>query len=332
MRRRIFYFLLLFLLCGCRESAQEIDTETEAALPEITVCEPFLTLPETESKITESETAEPVAVTETKPHTETEIVDLLPLPDSVSTNITNNDVRKLLARMAEIADEYGVSVSYISGDGSYFCSIDGDKLYRSASTVKAIYCQYLVSTGIDLSAELLFDAQEARTSVSGMLASDARGERFSVGELIEYTLVYSDNMAYRMLFEEFGVEGFNRWVKDLGLEELAFPSAEYEFFDVSAGALSGGMMVILQDGRLIETMKRAGFKLLALGTDHETANKYGYEGGTKGYHDTGIILAPNPYVLTVMSIIDANRADAAVPFYEVTRLCDKLNEMLFGAS
>ncbi len=325
--------LMLCLLCGCGDIGTEAETTgMRISESEITESEPDMTEAASESEAPESEavTAGEVVTTAAS---EAPLPEKIELPDGVVGSIEDADAAAVISELAALTEAYDFSVSYRSGDGIHALSIGGEKRYRSASTIKAMYCQYLYCAGTDEAREILFDAQEVRTSVTGKLTADKRGKRFTVGELIGYTIVSSDNMAYRMLFEEFGVEGYNDWVRELGLSGLAFPTAEYEFFDVDADSLSGGMLEILrysgEDGRLVELLKGAEFKLMGLNTEYEVASKYGYEGGVMGYHDTGIIFAPTPYVLTVMTNMDANREDAGLPFFEAVRLFDELNRILY---
>ena len=254
------------------------------------------------------------------------------LPESVDTNITDKTARALVADMAALADEWSVAISYISGDGAWYASVNGGEVFPSASTIKPMYCQYLIEAGVDMAREITHNVTLNRTSITGRFTEDALGERFTVEELMRAAVGSSDNMAYRILFSAFGRWGYNAWAEEIGVPELIFPTP-YEFLDVTAPDLSRGMLAILQrdgDGVVAGMMKDADRKVqIAAGTRWECASKYGFEGWTLGYHDTAIVYAPAPYVLTVMSHIFAYDTDADVPFEEAARLADAVNAALF---
>jgi len=336
---RFVVLLLVFFstLCGCAQVPEVPIEETDVYRP---AGESFSDVLDTgieshqepESLIPETKLESDVCaetVTESSIESDTSL-EPMALPSFVQTNLEKDDERRIILEMAKLANEYGISIAYRSGDGQYYCSVDGDKLYRSASTIKAMYCQYLLSAGVDQEQSILWNTSAVRTSASGNYTADKWGSTFSVEQLIHDTIVFSDNMAYRILFETFGIWEYNAWIMAQGIEGLCFPYAEYEFFDVSANGLSEGMMLILQDGQLLEYLEKAKFQLLSRGTSYKTASKYGYEGGTKGYHDTGIVFAPYPYVLTVMSNLDAHQKEAEQPFIRAVRLCDMLNAVLYG--
>lgn len=262
--------------------------------------------------------------------TETQAV----MPDNVNTNITDNDALKILCRIGNVANEYGVAVAYKYNN--YYYRINGSVNYASASTIKAVYCQYLLASGADFNEEIVFDTDDVRSSTSGKLTDEHKGEVFTVGELVGYTLRYSDNMAYRLLFNKYGRQGFNAYVKELGIPGLAF-GTDHEFTQVTAAELSDGMWEILEysskDKILTDHLINADYKYqIASGTKYTVASKYGNQGGTKGYHDTAIVYAPEPYVLTIMSNLDVrNNPDANKPFARITGLTDSLHKILCEA-
>lgn len=247
------------------------------------------------------------------------------------TNITDADALEIISQIAEIARKYGLAVSYKFGD--YYYSYNGSKSFASASTIKAVYCQYLLESGADLEEEVVFETDYVRNSTSGMLTEEHKGEVFTVGELIEYTIQYSDNMAYRLLFSKYGYDGFNEYVTELGLPGLRFYS-NHEFNNLCASDLTKAMWHIYEysdtDSTLVEHLINTKHKKqIALGTGYKVAAKYGYNFGTNGYHDTAIVFAPEPYVLSVLSHIDRDGNSASSePFIEVTRLTDALHAIL----
>lgn len=83
------------------------------------------------------------------------------------------------------------------------------------------------------------------------------------------------------------------------------------------------------DPTLVEHLKSTTYNWqIPAGVSHDTAHKYGYEGGTRGYHDTAIIYAHAPYMLTVMTHIDPNAGEDISIFAAVAERTDRLNAAL----
>ncbi|MBQ8508367.1 MAG: serine hydrolase [Clostridia bacterium] len=259
----------------------------------------------------------------------------LPLPETVETNIEDNAARAILAEIADVVSAYWeASVSFIDTAEGWYYTINGGLSYPSASTIKALYCQYLLEAGADFSAELIL-TESKRTSSTGLLDEEDVGSVFTVGELMGYAICDSDNMAYRLLYEKYGYRKYNEWVRGLGLENAAMGG--YEFCDVTARDLSLGMLRIYrwsveqEDERLVSLLCGTSWNMqIPLGTTHTVAHKYGYQGGTDGYHDTAIVFADVPYVLTVMTHNWLYSKDANDIFFEVTLLTDELQELLYS--
>lgn len=243
------------------------------------------------------------------------------------------EVLSLLDKLAALAEEYGLSVSYLSGDGGCAFSVNGGAVRQSASTIKAMYCEYLLESGVDLQAELRFDVEEPTDSASGQLTEEKLGSSFPLGDLIDYTLRYSDNMAYTLLYTAFGNEHYNEWVEALGVPGLKIKT-ENGYARVCADDLSLGMLEIYRysqrDSRVVSPLKHARFRnRISAGTAYAVACKFGLKSDRTGYHETAIVYAPAPYVLTVMSALNPDNPGEAAPFTEVAKLTDQLNQRLF---
>ena len=171
-----------------------------------------------------------------------------------------------------------------------------------------------------------------------MLGPGSLGNSFTVSELIEYTIRHSDNQAYRLLYDTFGTDDYNRFMTDAGAEGLCLtPESEWAY--VSPAELSHIMAEICRaetdSSVLTEHLKNTTFNAqISSGTAYETAHKYGYNGGSDGYHDTAIVYAPGrPYILTIMTHIDFSASDDPNGlFRSAAALCDRLHAALFGDS
>lgn len=335
----------IILLTACRAEPDSPLTNMPACSAE-TVPEEIQLTPETMAeteipvmpeRLPETE-PEPVQSEETAYETdppETEAV-VLHLPDEMITNITTAAADEILRQIADAFKPYPDAAVYFTDvNEEYFFGIRENLEFHSASTIKAPYCQYLAVSGADLFAEIPF-TQSNRSSASGMLGADAVGQSFTLLELIEYTIRYSDNQAYKLLYDTYGTEDYNRYVESIGAEGLALDNGS-EWAYVTPKELSRAMTEIHrtseENGMLTDFLRQTTFNAqIAAGTQYETAHKYGYNGGADGYHDTAIVYAPGrAYVLTVMTHMDfAVEDDANALFRTAAALCDQLHEVLYG--
>ncbi len=309
---------LALILAGCAAADRVPPADTDA---------PLAWLAPDERAHTEASVEEVTDPPETEPPVP------IDLPDAVVTDITDNAAREILLEIERISE--GMSVDYASTDGQYFFTVRGEEIYPSASTIKVMYCQHLLRRGVDLSKEIPLQAV-IRNSWSEQLTSAYIGRRFTVKELMQYTIIDSDNMAYRLLFDSFGAAGFNAYADSIGAPGLKLYGG-YEFTKLSIHNLTLGVLdayrysIETGDDTLIGLMKNTTHnRQIPAGTQYETAHKYGFEGGTKGYHDTGIVFADTPYALTIMSRLLSSAEGTDERFIAITRLTEQLHELLYS--
>lgn len=98
-----------------------------------------------------------------------------------------------------------------------------DNVYQTASVIKAAYCLYLykqVSLGtVNLDEELPYTYNYYNDG-TGIIKESPVGTMYTVRDLIKYTIVNSDNIAYKMLHGHFGVNGYNAMLDELGIRQL----------------------------------------------------------------------------------------------------------------
>ncbi len=292
--------------------------------------------PETTGTDETSGTADSTAPAETTAKIPDTPGEPIPLPDGVNSNIDNESVSDLIGELKAFTDKYrDISVYYTDTGRKYFLGINESHEHEGASTLKAMYCHFLVSHGADLNRKLHFD-EATRTSSTGELTEDAVGSDFTVKKLIGLSLTMSDNMAYRLLFKTYGRYGFNSYVKDtLGLSTPKLPPG-YEFSTVTAHDLTYGMLDIYDYSlendydwfiELLKTSAPAG--LIDGGSAYVTAHKYGFHGGYDGYHDTAIVYAPTPYILTIMTRVFPYDKNSDEVFSTITDLVERIHMTLF---
>ncbi len=257
------------------------------------------------------------------------------LPADCHTNITDHRAAVILSEIYDTVISVGDAAVYFTDtEEEYFFGIGEDKLYHTASTIKPVYCQYLLETGIDPETKVTLQ-NISRSSSSGKLTADALGKSFTVAELMEYSIRYSDNQAHRLLFETFGVAGYNRYVSAF---DGMYMAEEWEWPNASPRMLSRAVLAIYRYGGgnsvIVDHMRHTTYnRQIGAGTKYPAAHKYGSNGGTDGYHDTAIVFAPErPYILTIMTHLDTSvPGDHNAVFRRVAELCDELHGVLFSA-
>lgn len=252
----------------------------------------------------------------------------------MNTNISDSDGVKMLQTVIDIACEYyDVSVYYCDTETGYYFYHTENESYPCASTIKAIYCHYLIQAGTDLSQRIVLD-EVSQSSTSGNLTEDSIGCSFTVRELIQFSIVCSDNMAYKLLYKTFGRKGFNEYIQSIGLECPKLSSSS-EYCRADARSMGICLLEIYRysvqnnDMFLIDLMKSTTYnKQIGAGTDLEIAHKFGYEGGNYGYHDMAIVYAQEPYILSIFTREDANDKDSNIVFVKISELVEELHDLI----
>lgn len=309
------FFLALLILAGCASppvppSLPGDSLRADSAAPAVAPVSPP---PETAA-----------------PETEPPAPAVLSLPDGMESALTDPAAGDLLAQISALAAEAKLSAVCMLPDGTIYYAIGADEKYPAASTLKPPFCQYLLDSGKDLTEEIPL-GEITRPSSSGLFTDPQAA--FPAEMLMEYAVRYSDSMAYLALHTHYGAKGFNAWLKTVGITGLRLPNT-FEYTDITARQLSIFMAYILRraqesgDSRLLDWMKNTTFTAgIAGGTDHEIAQKYGFEGGNLGFHHTAVVFADPPYILTVMSHLNPNTDDIS-SFEEITRLSDRLHALM----
>lgn len=224
------------------------------------------------------------------------------MPDSVNNYM--NELNKLY-------DSNSGYFSFLYQDlfSGFTVSYNADKPIFTASTIKApamIYIYENASNGkIDLSEKLVYTSNYY-SGGTGILKNKAYNTSYTVDELIEYTIVYSDNIAYKMLIDKFGKDNINNFWKEKGTKYIFESNSIWGFIDVNDALIY--MKELYQFSRdnkeygekLLQYFIGAKWKLIAdKNGNYNTANKGGWSGSA--IHDVAIVFDENPYILIVLS-------------------------------
>ncbi len=261
-----------------------------------------------------------------------------------------------------------VSLAYRDLERGTSYSYGGDTVYFSASLIKAPYVYTLLhqiaqyneikasnptndpKVGKTLDEELwekydlgrkltLTEARKAKGSgkIKDMDLSGA-GKEFTVSELIEYAIKYSDNTAFRVLRDEFGYDYFWSVSRKLGIKSIfdsfnnmtaneacIYLSAIYDF--AKEYPEEGGMLIAL--------MKQANHQVLitqAVKHPGNVAHKYGWDSAS--YHDMAVVYGDAPFAVCIMTDFDfpANDDDLNAYMREIIAELEEIHLDFYAVS
>ncbi len=252
------------------------------------------------------------------------------------TDIEGKAVEELTA-LEDYLKDSGYGFFYCDLEFNSYVSYGCDKDFKTASTSKLHYIKYLSSLAdngeIDINETKQYEARH-KDSGSGVMKGMATGGYFTVATLMDYVLRYSDNIAYSMLIERFGLTDYLKNVAELGVD--------YYTYNGYANCTASEMGALLYDvacynGAGLALMKNAGcnasynYQIGAELKEYEVLQKYGaIKPGNVAYHDIAVVYAPHPYIMVIYTTIDYDSAGKNIPFRTIARLTNDLNKALYG--
>ncbi len=200
---------------------------------------------------------------------------------------------------------------YNMDDGENLYSHRADSPIFCASVIKlpyAVYVCHQITEGKKSLDDTFTYTSGWYHAGSGIIKNGGYGKVYTVRQLLDYMLRYSDNVAYDVLVYMFGTSGFNSMVKDWGYSvTLGDPSPRWPYITSSFMTESMKQMAIHHtDGECWETawdalthstdvMTRAN-----LGDENrEIAIKYGQVDYV--YHEVCYIGGEHPYILVILT-------------------------------
>jgi beta-lactamase class A len=196
----------------------------------------------------------------------------------------------------------GISIYYENLESGYRYFYNENKIYYSASIIKAPYALYLYQQSIDMSRLHTYTENFYRPG-AGVIKRMSPGSVFTGAELLEYSVVRSDNIAFRMLLSAYGTEGFTQWVADLGGETQRLRNLTGADMTVMDAAFFMRQIYDYieapgeNNAKLKKDMLNATFPYIQ--TQYPFAHKYGL--WDEAHHDMGIVYAQSPYILIIMT-------------------------------
>lgn len=191
--------------------------------------------PTSEGNTTTTTTAQPTTTRTTgTPTTFTAAADSKLQLSSPTGDRPNAETFERLAALCKANGNF-VSLYYKDLQRGYTLSFREDEIYQAASVIKAPYVKHLLETGVDRTKKLTMTSKMGGSTYIDQFPT---GTQFTVEELMEYAIRYSDNTAYYMLNKEFGFESFNEYADNLGIEANGKRGLTLQFSKPRFGYLS----------------------------------------------------------------------------------------------
>lgn len=212
-----------------------------------------------------------------------------------------------------------VSASFYFKDfnSNDWTSLNGDEKYFPGSLLKvpeliAFLKMNELNPGL-LNKEILFDHQVLTDKKPVFLSkSIVVGQRYTIRQLLDYMITYSDNNATILLNNAIDVKVFQKVFTDLGLEAPNWNAGNYPIsakdFSVFMRALYNGAYLNIKDSEFAtELLSKCNFKegvIKGLPKGSKVAHKFGESGDAveKQLHESAIVyLNGKVYLLTIMT-------------------------------
>ena len=178
----------------------------------------------------------------------------------------------------------------------------------TASTIKApkdIYIYEMASLGkINLDDELTYTASYYNTG-TGILKNKSVNTKYSVRNLVEYSIVYSDNAAHNMLMDKYGRGNMLLFWRDKGTNAIFTENNNWGVLNANDASIymSELYRFYLENKEygeeLLNNFINAKTKFITSRKGYKVANKSGWSGSA--IHDVAIVFADNPYIVIGLS-------------------------------
>jgi len=252
-----------------------------------------------------------------------------PEPDITETEINYEELAKLEA----VIEKYsGVSVYYkdLKSGEEYF--YNPEQKYIVASIIKApykvyVYRQIMAGNG-DLDEIFTYRASDIRAG-TGKIKDMAVGTRFTLGELMSYSIRWSDNVAMDIIRRRFPVAGFAEFAAEIGVPEECINEIRSAVNAMVCAVCTAAYIRAINDFIEEDNLYSEIFKEHMLNTSnpmirarYPIARKYGW--AVDSFHDIGVVYNPErPYLIAILC---SNGHGNFPMFTEISRAAENYND------
>ncbi len=224
-----------------------------------------------------------------------------------------------------------ISVYYQDIRSGYTYTYNPETKYVAASLMKAPYCMYILQLAAenkcDLTQKMAYTKQYESTG-TGILKDQEFGTEYTIQQLIEYAIRYSDNAALRMLRAAYPIDGFKDFSRKLGIQDIA----GIGYATNSNITVTDAAIYMREVNRFIRSDAVYG-KILydymtttrnpMMTSSYPMLRKYGW--ADKSFHDMALVDAPNPYILIICTDHEDGTAEDFAMFRTISQRIEKIS-------
>ena len=230
------------------------------------------------------------------------------------------------------------AVTCASADGSWSVDVNGDKPFVSASIIKLA----ILGTLLDQAQSGVLSLDDSVTvgpsdvvGGTGVIQASGAGGSYTYRQLAAYMIQDSDNVATNLIIDAVGMPAVNEYASEIGLTQTVLNRRMMDFAAGEENYTSANdvarMLQLIYQGKLVSS-DMSEFALDLLKGQHDDAgllkglpvgSVFAHKTGTLDgvFNDGGITLAPNPYVMVVLSN-DAERPQAQACMVDIAQAAD----------
>lgn len=237
------------------------------------------------------------------------------LADEEFNEITKNKKEKLLNYIKDNDIKY----YYFDLTNNYEIKNNENDSVYGASLIKLVVALYLIDNDIDLSQTIKYESRYVKSFSKGMKKHKI-GADVTLGELMKYSIKYSDNSAHIMLIDFIGKQKLKDYGKSLGAR------VTLEGIDSFGNQTASDMIIYLKRAIKLFYKNESGemLKQYMFNNDKNALNfdkvKFAHKYGSHSvyFHDVGIYMGDYPYLIAVLT----TKGEVSGPSYvtEVSRL------------
>ena len=228
------------------------------------------------------------------------------------------------------------AVTCASADGSWSVDVNGDKPFVSASIIKLAILGTLLDQAqsgvLSLDGTVTVSPSDI-VGGTGVIQASGAGESYTYRQLAAYMIQDSDNVATNLIIDAVGM--LNEYASEIGLTQTVLNRRMMDFAAGEENYTSANdvarMLQLIYQGKLVSS-DMSEFALDLLKGQHDDAgllkglpvgSVFALKTGTLDgvFNDGGITLAPNPYVMVVLSN-DAERSQAQACMVDIAQAAD----------
>ena len=230
------------------------------------------------------------------------------------------------------------AVTCASADGSWSVDVSGDKPFVSASIIKLAILGTLLDQAQSGALSLDDSVTVSPSDIvggTGVIQTSGAGESYTYRQLAAYMIQDSDNIATNLIIDAVGMPAVNEYASEIGLTQTVLNRRMMDFAAGDENYTSANdvarMLQLIYQGKLVSPdMSESALDLLK--GQHDDAglleglpagSVFAHKTGTLDgvFNDGGIALAPNPYVMVVLSS-DTERSQAQACMVDIAQAAD----------